>query len=231
MTCSHTCLRPAFFLLGLVFWFGVYGVGEVWAAFLEEYPGAYLAVAPFTLSDSYAGALMRVERSSDGVQGDVMPDASGYISLTSPLINRSDAGAETTLADFAGTDTVYSMVFYDQSGSGNHISSPNIGHARILMVDGELKKDSYGNPGTWLDPLHDGHYLKGYDSRQLHTSVSTGNFTAIVLAEPHMIIPTADYYDPDQVYFTLGGNSYHSNFAVRFFSDGHYRRTHLNLGA
>ena len=201
------------------------------APLLDEYPGAYLAVAPFTLSSTYTGALMRVERSSDAVQADVMPDGSNTISLSSLVTNRSDAGAAITLESFAGTNTLYAMVFYDQSGHGNDLAAPNTSRARILMDGGELKKDSYGNPGSWVDPL--GPLVeKGYSIKQLHASFNLGDFTAITLAEPYLLIPALDYTNPDQALFNFGphvGNG-GANTHLLFVIDGHYKRTNLLLG-
>ena len=198
------------------------------AALLDEYPGAYLAVAPFTLSSAYIGPLMRVERSSDGVQGDIMPDGNGYISLTSTVTNRSDVGANTTLADFAGTDTIYSMVFYDQSGFGNDLSTTRADKARVLMDAGELKKDSRGNPGTWYE-LEETYSERGYTIKQLHTSFSIGHFTAITLAEPYYMMSGTH---PDSGFFNfgpyVGALSQNKHFLLRV--DGNYKRASYLVG-
>lgn len=73
-------------------------------------PSTPIAIYSVARYNSWAGACVRIERSSDSAQADIGFDANGYMNATAAFT-------------FAGADTIRVVTWYDQSGNGWHITA------------------------------------------------------------------------------------------------------------
>jgi hypothetical protein len=81
---------------------------------LDTYPGATAAYSTRRLTNSYSGSLMRIRRTSDGVQMDVGYDSNGHLDTAS-------------IVSFAGGNACTVSVWKDQSGNGLDLTQTTTG--------------------------------------------------------------------------------------------------------
>jgi len=97
-----------------------------YSAHLIDAVGVTPAVAYSTrwLNSSYAGALFRIQRSSDSTETDIYPVANS---------GKADVSAIET---FVGSGTGWIMDYYDQSGNSNDASAANTSDAAEIVASG-----------------------------------------------------------------------------------------------
>jgi hypothetical protein len=140
---------------------------------LDQYGGAFLAYSLKRLSSSYAGAAIRVRRSSDNAEQDI--SFSG---------NNLDTA---TLATFVGASNGFVTTIYDQSSNGRHLvqavttSQPRIvGAGAIdLLSNGAPSVLFDGGPWMhWVGPLHTGN--SAFLSFQINQYVNNGGIMSLI---------------------------------------------------
>jgi len=100
---------------------------------------------------AYAGAAMRVRRSSDNQLRDVYFDGNGVISLNSQ-VSASGGGAATatTLTGWLGANSGFVKLWYDQSGNNNTATAPANGNQPKIVNAGALTTQN-GIPTLMFD--------------------------------------------------------------------------------
>lgn len=91
---------------------------------LDLYPGAAGAYSVRLLQSTYAGAAIRVRRSSDSAEQDIGFTAGGLDT--------------TALLAFVGAGNGFVTIWYDQSGNGRHFSQSNSGSQPQIVSSGSL---------------------------------------------------------------------------------------------
>lgn len=133
----------------------VFGSGGGGSTLLLDESGLGSAAAAFgtiKLRAAYAGDLMRLRRASDNAEDNAQPDASGELSLTSPM----DGGG--TLADWATTDDVFLVTWFDQSGNSRDITQATASLQPLVLSSGAIIVGSNSKAAVRFDGA--GDYLK-----------------------------------------------------------------------
>ena len=94
--------------------------GSGFEGILNQFPGASLGLSLELLDKDYSGFCIKVRRSSDNAELDI-----GFVN------NVLDASSLTT---FAGSDSVFVTIWYDQTGSGNNATQTQ-GSRQPMIVD------------------------------------------------------------------------------------------------
>jgi hypothetical protein len=152
------------------------------ALILEKEPLALGAYSTRILRRDYQRALMRVRRSADSAQADVRADSNGVISLASRIKVASGTSAATTLGEFvanssytdvdslSGATSALVTVWYDQSGSNNHMTQTVTNYQpRIVSPSGTVYQSEDGPNVLFFPTTPDSKYM---DVRELN-----GDFT------------------------------------------------------
>ena len=133
---------------------------------LEKQPSALGAYSTRILRRNYQRAIMRVRRTVDSAHADVRADANGVISLDSRISIASGTSSATTLGEFVanasytdvdslGSPSIATVaVWYDQSGSNNHMTQVVTGsQPRIIGNTGAVYQGDNG-PTVYLNSDH-----------------------------------------------------------------------------
>jgi len=125
------------------------------SALLEEYTGAVAAFSTRQISRAYTGYAMKVrEGSGMNYEADVSFDASGNVSLTSPIANLT-GGSGATLGDFVSSSDAFCTLWYDQSGEGNNATQSTAGAQPKIVSSGTVVNQG-GIPVVDFDGSDDG---------------------------------------------------------------------------
>lgn len=115
--------------------------GSGGSTFIDQYPGASLAVSLRLLNSNYSGPLIRLKNNSSQEE-DFYPNSSNVIALDS-----QNSGATQTISSFCGSGNCDVTIWYDQSGNGRDLadgtSSPR------LIVNGSFYTVN-GQPAIYL---------------------------------------------------------------------------------
>lgn len=96
--------------------------------FMEEFGVPLFAYSVRKLRGTYTGSCMRVRRSSDDAEQDI-----GF----------SDGDLDTTeLLAFVGANNGYVVTWYDQSGNGNHATTPSAAVQPRIVLSGVVTTDA-----------------------------------------------------------------------------------------
>lgn len=95
--------------------------------------------------NNYSGAFVLLRRSSDNAEKAFYPDGNGVISMS------SEDGAGTSLSTWVSTNSAYVKTWYDQSGSGNHVTNTTTTQQPIIVDAGSLVVDEAGLVATRWD--------------------------------------------------------------------------------
>ena len=98
---------------------------------------------------AYAGALVKIRRSSDNAEKDFYPDGSDELSLT------SEDGAGTSLTTWIGANSGYVTTFYDQSGNARH-GVQTTASAQPRIVNAGALETLNGKAAIYFDGVDDG---------------------------------------------------------------------------
>lgn len=104
---------------------------------LDQFGGAAAAYSIRLLSSTYVqGAsgnpLLRVRRSSDNAEADVLPDSNNEVSLSSLT------SAGSTLGTFVGANNGFVVTWYDQSGNSNNATTSTAANQPQIISSGSL---------------------------------------------------------------------------------------------
>jgi hypothetical protein len=102
-------------------------------AILDTVTGASSAYSLRKLRDSYSGKCIRARRSSDNDEQDIAFDSNGKLATNSLI----EDGA-TTFSSWYGSDSVYVVRWYDQSGNGHNASQSTTNRQPLIVTDGIL---------------------------------------------------------------------------------------------
>lgn len=97
-----------------------------------------------SLKKDYSGPIMQVRRSSDNQLVDVYFDASGKLSLKSPVSGAGDI--KSVLKNWVEKNSAFVTVWYDQSGNGNHATQKNIAFQPRVVNEGAIESLANGTP-------------------------------------------------------------------------------------
>ena len=133
---------------------------------LEKQPSALGAYSTRILRRNYQRAIMRVRRTADSAHAEVRADANGVISLDSRISISSGTSSATNLGEFVanasytdvdslGSPSIATVaVWYDQSGSNNHMTQVVTGsQPRIIGNTGAVYQGDNG-PTVYLNSDH-----------------------------------------------------------------------------
>lgn len=125
------------------------------AYFIDEFGAPTFAYSVRRLSSSYAGACLRVRRTSDNTEQDI-----GF---------SGDALDTSALLSFVGANDGRVTIWYDQSGNANHAAEPTATYQPLIVIAGALYTES-GLPalryaGAAMDGLSTG--LAGLSQKTL----------------------------------------------------------------
>lgn len=99
------------------------------------------------LSSNYKGALLRVVRTSDGLEKDIFSKADGSLDTAS-------------LMSFVGSSTGRVAVMYDQSERGNDMQHVSADGLPTIVLDGVLQKNDKGEPCILFNATGKALFLK-----------------------------------------------------------------------
>lgn len=109
------------------------------ATLLDIYPSASSAYSVRLLSGArYNNALLRARRSSDNAEVDIFVDSNYQLSLSSNITSRTSG---TTLATWAGANSVFVTTWYDQSGNNNNATQGTAANQPTIVSSGVLQTD------------------------------------------------------------------------------------------
>ena len=129
---------------------------------LDSYPGAFGAYSLRKLRQEYTGNAIRVRRNSDGQKKDIGFDLDGNLDTA-------------TLQTFAGADSAFVEVWYDQGLTSNHITQVTPSQQpRIVNSDGNVVV-SNDKPALFFDAIND-NVMSG-------NNISSQNITIITVAD------------------------------------------------
>lgn len=111
---------------------------------LDQYTGAAAAYSLRLLDCQYAGALIRVRRSSDNSEQDVYPTANGDL----------DTATLKTFVGTGGSDDGFVVTWYDQSGNSNNATQSTAVSQPLIMDNGVINRLS-GKPTIVFDGSND----------------------------------------------------------------------------
>lgn len=104
---------------------------------LDVYPSASSAYSVRLLRAArYNNALLRGRRSSDNAEVDIFVDSNYQLSLNSNITSRTSG---TTLATWAGANSVFVTTWYDQSGNNNNATQTSPANQPSIVVSGVLQ--------------------------------------------------------------------------------------------
>jgi hypothetical protein len=104
---------------------------------LDVYPSASSAYSIRLLRAArYNNALLRGRRSSDNAEVDIFVDSNYQLSLNSNITSRTSG---TTLATWAGANSVFVTTWYDQSGNNNNATQTSPANQPSIVVSGVLQ--------------------------------------------------------------------------------------------
>jgi hypothetical protein len=104
---------------------------------LDVYPSASSAYSIRLLRAArYNNALLRGRRSSDNAEVDIFVDSNYELSLNSNITSRTSG---TTLATWAGANSVFVTTWYDQSGNNNNATQTSPANQPSIVVSGVLQ--------------------------------------------------------------------------------------------
>ena len=104
---------------------------------LDTYP-ADAAYSLRKLRTDYSGYALKVRREADDYEADVEFDSDNAVSLTSGVANLS-GGSGPTLGDWAGSDTVRAVTWYDQSANSRDVTNSTESRQPKLIDSGTLE--------------------------------------------------------------------------------------------
>jgi len=116
------------------------GGGSGFEGILNQFPGASLGLSLELLDKDYSGFCIKVRRSSDNAELD--------IGFSNDVLNVAD------LTTFAGSDSVFVTIWYDQSGSGNNATQTQ-GSRQPMIVDAGTLVTIAGQPAIQGDGIDD----------------------------------------------------------------------------
>lgn len=152
---------------------------------LDQYSGAAAAYSLRLLDCDYAGALIRVRRSSDNTEQDFYPIGSGDVNL--------DTAALKTFVGTGGSDDGFVVTWYDQSGNVNN-STQSTTTAQARVMDNGVVQRLNDKPSLYFDG--DDQYNMGlYPASRVD-----------------MYIPQST---SDNLYIHLGGITYPFSFVIQ----------------
>ena len=109
----------------------------VLATTLDIYPTASSAYSVRLLRGArYDNALIRARRSSDNAEVDVFVDSNFQLSLSSNITSRTSG---TTLGTWAGANSVFVTIWYDQSGNSNDAVQATSANQPTIIASGVLQ--------------------------------------------------------------------------------------------
>jgi hypothetical protein len=109
----------------------------VLATTLDIYPTASSAYSVRLLRGArYDNALIRARRSSDNAEVDVFVDSNFQLSLSSNITSRTSG---TTLGTWAGANSVFVTIWYDQSGNNNNATQTSPANQPTIVASGVLQ--------------------------------------------------------------------------------------------
>lgn len=110
---------------------GIYGeLGEFKPLILDLFPSAAAAYSLRKLRSSYTGAAIRVRRSSDNSEQDILFDKNGVIN-------------ENQLISFIGGNSGFVSVWYDQSLNSNNATIANTANQPRIVLSGVVDKFNF----------------------------------------------------------------------------------------
>ncbi len=99
------------------------------------------------LKKDYSGPVMQVRRSSDNQLVDVYFDASGKLSLKSPVsVEGGGVATKLILENWVGKNSAFVTTWYDQSGNDNHATQKNIAFQPRVINEGAIESLANGTP-------------------------------------------------------------------------------------
>jgi hypothetical protein len=104
---------------------------------LDTYP-ADAGYSLRKLRTDYSGYVLKVRREADDYQADVEFNSDNTVSLASGVANLS-GGSGATLGDWAGSDTVRAVTWYDQSANSRDITTSTESRQPKLIASGSLE--------------------------------------------------------------------------------------------
>ncbi len=158
------------------------------------------AFATFRLTWAYAGACIRVRRSSDNVEQDI-----GFV---------GSALDTAALLSFCGAGDGFVAKWYDQSGNARHLAQANAGLQPRIVSAGALITTINGLPSVQFNGAN--NYLAGI---ALSNYVAASNYTTIALSRPSAGSASDSGYLPGPFNDTLG--YYWHGFGATKFVAGH----------
>jgi hypothetical protein len=110
---------------------------SIYNSLLDVYPSASSAYSIRLLRAArYNNALLRVRRSSDNAEVDVFVDTNYQLSLSSNITSRTSG---TTLGTWAGANSAFVTIWYDQSGNNNNATQTTAANQPSIVVSGVLQ--------------------------------------------------------------------------------------------
>ena len=109
---------------------------------------AAVAFSVNKLRSAYSGDALRVRRSSDNAECDV-EFLNGWVSLDSPINNLS-AGSGATLTAWAGSDSCYTVTWFDQSGNARDATQATSSKQPMIVSAGALVTGAGSKPALNL---------------------------------------------------------------------------------
>lgn len=104
---------------------------------LDTYSGATVAYSLRKIRRAYAGAAIRVRRSSDDTSQDIGFNSDGTLNTT-------------TLLSFVGSGNGFVSIWYDQSGNDNHANQINSTNQPLIISTGNLQLVN-GKPSIYFN--------------------------------------------------------------------------------
>lgn len=120
---------------------------------LDEYTGAVAAFSTRQLSRSYTGYAMKVRESGNDYEADVSFDASGKVSLTSPIANLT-GGSGATLGAWVSSNSAFVTSWFCQA-NGTTATQTTAGSQPTIVSSGTVVNQG-GIPVVDFDGSDDG---------------------------------------------------------------------------
>lgn len=134
------------------------------------------------LNGGYTGAILRVKRSSDSTEKDILSKADGSLDTTS-------------LLSFVGTGDGTVTIAYDQSGNKNDFIAPTlVAEQPFIVLSGAVRTTTSGEPCLYFSSAPKALYLKNpiIDTSSYVGAMIEGNFvnTGFMLVDSRDAIKT-----------------------------------------
>jgi hypothetical protein len=98
------------------------------------------------VNNAYTGPIFQIRRSSDNVVSNF------YINSTGTMIGTSLGGYGTSLSTWLGVATAYVVIWYDQSGTGNHATQPTTSNQATMTVYSSMNIINFGASNSFSLP-------------------------------------------------------------------------------